>query len=416
MAIKVLETVYVYDADAGGIDGGIKGSVTVKIDTEANAGSGSIIVTANHSVTNVIYSSNRVRPVGDEYPNSPFFSTVGKKLVVKVADPTVFATITATDVVCDIANLKVSISHATRDDNGQIAVSASGTNGTKEFSINGGQTWQLSPNFYNLAPGIYEVVAADAERSCSVSQEVTVLNKIARPNDVQIVDIDVTNETGTELGDGSIAVTASGSNTPLYYSLWYGNNPVTIESQSSLFVDLPPGTYKVRVVDSENNYADRDNIVVLPFAGEPDEPIIPQRITEIKTVEIRDCEYGSPFFVSWLNILGGWDSWLFDRKQTYELEVSDMETYAPGYSDLSMLKGNLSTLRMKAKQVVTVGCEGELNSNIKGLAEIILSEKIYWYRDKANWNDRIEILPVPGSVNMSGHKIELSFALPDYYL
>lgn len=422
MAVRVLDTVYVYetqaDADAGT---NLNGYLQIKIDTEANLGDGAIVLAHNYTASPAYYGYRSFSTNGEEYPYSPFFSTAGKELKVTVEPPTTWAQIAASPVVCDIANLIVDVTPATRDDNGQIAISVDGTKGKKEYSIDNGLTWQASPNFYNLAPGLYDVVAADAARFCTISEQVQVLNQITRPNDVRINDIDITHETGFELGNGTITVDASGTNTPFTYIVWV-NEYKGWEQSSNYFVDIPPGTYSVTVIDSENNSVRRDNIIILPFEqSEPQDPVVPQRITELKTIEARDCQYGEEFFISWLNLLGGWDSWLFERKQVFEMESSDIVTFEKGYSDLSTMQGRSNMLKVKSRQVVTVGVEGELRSTCKALAEIMLSEKIYWYRDENNWKDRIEITPMPGSVKYTDTKsqkqsIELSFVLPDYYL
>lgn len=77
---------------------------------------------------------------------------------------------------------------------GSIKVSASGGNGTYEYSIDGGTTWQSEATFTGLEAGIYKVVARDAAHISNSSgvQEVTLVQK------------EISNNEG--LADGSYSV------------------------------------------------------------------------------------------------------------------------------------------------------------------------------------------------------------------
>lgn len=133
---------------------------------------------------------------------------------------------------------------------GTITIASStGGSGIYEFTINGGISWQRSGNFINLEPGTYDVRIRDASFPfCS-----TIINSsvsITQPASLS-ANVLFTNVSCKGRDDGTISITQpSGGQGSYEYSI---NGGLTWAS-SSLFTELKPSTYDVRIRDAVNPF------------------------------------------------------------------------------------------------------------------------------------------------------------------
>lgn len=142
--------------------------------------------------------------------------------------------------------------------NGSIAVAVNGGTTPFEYSKDGGSTWQLSNSFTGLAPGIYTVVVREQGRISCNSTQTFAVNQSAIGHSFTTA---VTNETVLGAGNGSIAVTVSGTGGPFTFSKDGG---VTYQS-GNVFTGLAPGTYTIVVRNAALNIL-AANATVLPGA------------------------------------------------------------------------------------------------------------------------------------------------------
>ena len=123
------------------------------------------------------------------------------------------------------------------------------------------------------------------------------------------------------------------------------------------------------------------------------------------------CVPDAPFYIRWINTMGGWDSWMFERREeTDDVEdVSSIQLHAANPTDTQ------TTVSLSASRTVTVG-EGLLSKDeYRALAALPRSPRIKWYNEElqawqtivvaegfsATWNSR----------NGFGD-VEFTFALP----
>ncbi len=123
------------------------------------------------------------------------------------------------------------------------------------------------------------------------------------------------------------------------------------------------------------------------------------------------CVPDAPFYIRWINTMGGWDSWMFERREeTDDVEdVSSIQLHAANPTDTQ------TTVSLSASRTVTVG-EGLLSKDeYRALAALPRSPRIQWYNEElqawqtivvaegfsATWNSR----------NGFGD-VEFTFALP----
>ena len=158
-------------------------------------------------------------------------------------------------------------------DNGTITITASGGEGTYQYSINDGYTWQDSPVFTDLHEGSYEVAISNGSETCEVSyiQAVTV-NAPAPPAEPNLT-INQISDCG--LTDGSITFNAiSGSE----YSIDGGETWGTATS----FDNLSAGTYEVM---ARNEDSTCEILVQTVNIVSPPQPTI----TNVSTSNPTDC-------------------------------------------------------------------------------------------------------------------------------
>lgn len=151
-------------------------------------------------------------------------------------------------------SITVAKTDATCSTNGTITVTASGGQGTYEYSINGGTTYQSSNVFTNVVPGTYSVISRIVGSGCpSAAQSVTI--NLINTLTMTVVKVDA-NCTG-----GSITITASSGTAPYQYSI---NGGTTYQSGNS-FTGLAGGTYNVVVRDAAT--CTRSQSVTLTFTN-----------------------------------------------------------------------------------------------------------------------------------------------------
>jgi len=124
---------------------------------------------------------------------------------------------------------------------GMIEVSAMSSTGTIQYSIDGGETWQLSNQFTGLPVSIYNVAVSYTSGECMVNYGVVTLSSADSP---MITDIEVADATLCNNPNGSINIVANGSD--LSFSIDFGNNFFA----NSFFDGLNPGPYTVFVRDN----------------------------------------------------------------------------------------------------------------------------------------------------------------------
>lgn len=122
---------------------------------------------------------------------------------------------------------------------GVLVITASGGAAPWQYSIDNGNTFQVSGSFNGLGSGTYNIVVEDAN-GCQTTDQIS-LNNLNGPS------ITGTGEVPPTCGatDGSINITANGGSAPLQYSIDGG----TTFQATGVFPNLGSGTYDIVVLD-----------------------------------------------------------------------------------------------------------------------------------------------------------------------
>ena len=145
---------------------------------------------------------------------------------------------------------------------GSITVSAASGTGTYEYSIDGGATFQSENTFNGLTVGTYNVLARNADGTCSSSSELTQLTAVGAPF---VEEPLATPLSACGANDGIIVITASQGSGNFEYSIDGGNTYVS----NNAFTSLGAGTYSVFVRNADGTCAVNAGIVELNATDSP---------------------------------------------------------------------------------------------------------------------------------------------------
>lgn len=139
-------------------------------------------------------------------------------------------------------------------------------------------------------------------------------------------------------------------------------------------------------------------------------PIAPFRFSEEKEVEYRTCVLSNPVMFVWKNLLGGWDYWLFQKRQTETLETETLGSFNKNYTRISDIK-NPSTERGKTGTSKIIYGANDLSISQKtGLKGLLLSNKVYILNQDGSINRDVKVLPGTFLLNNSS---SLEFQIED---
>lgn len=95
-------------------------------------------------------------------------------------------------------------------------------------------------------------------------------------------------------------------------------------------------------------------------------------VTEKKTIKIdRECKV-NPVFISWLNVYGGREHWLFSKVQTKGLITQNAGNFETYIVDLSETRGQITDISKNATPLLTVNCTCDIE-DIEGLKTLLYS-------------------------------------------
>lgn len=132
-----------------------------------------------------------------------------------------------------------------------------------------------------------------------------------------------------------------------------------------------------------------------------------------RNIEWR-CLPDAPFYIRWINRLGGRDHWMFGRRSVLQEQTDDEVFYEPFY-DLSEQAGQgQSVISLSAERVVTVGDEGIETSYFTPLKDVITSPLVEYYDDEVGKWLTVRVKDGRTTLNRedSLHGIELKLILP----
>ena len=127
------------------------------------------------------------------------------------------------------------------------------------------------------------------------------------------------------------------------------------------------------------------------------------------------CVPERPFYVRWLNMLGGVDYFMFSRQQKISPSVKSSSTYAPFIENPETADSNIKPYTLTTENTVTVGAEGLSSSDFLAISEMPFSPLIEWWSEKLSRWVRLSVSKFDGThyTRPETKSVEISFTLPD---
>ena len=91
------------------------------------------------------------------------------------------------------------------------------------------------------------------------------------------------------------------------------------------------------------------------------------------------CLPDNPFYVRWINDMGGWDYWMFSVRQSIDNSISDTVEFKPYCDDLSEANSAVSIIHLIPKKTITAGAEQLTENEFDVISRLIYSPKIQFY-------------------------------------
>jgi hypothetical protein len=180
--------------------------------------------------------------------------------------------------------------------NGTITVIGQG-NDALEYSIDGGQNWQMNNVFESLMAGTYQVKIRNISGTCEMGGESIQLSEPELP---LINNVGSSNPTDCGAQDGTIQINASGGSGAYAFSIDGGNS----WQPEPLFQNLPEGLYEVIIINNDGTCG----FVSYGQSIELTDPIAPELLS-IEPLNPSDCGLEDGFITA--QVSGGIQSYQY---------------------------------------------------------------------------------------------------------
>lgn len=126
------------------------------------------------------------------------------------------------------------------------------------------------------------------------------------------------------------------------------------------------------------------------------------------------CKPSNPFYVRWINQLGGVDYYMFARQQKHQPQVKSVSVYSPFVENPLYARTNRKAYAMDTENVVTVGAELLNETDFNALRWLAFARKIEHYDETLGKWISLSVSKFDGSFNTKAdtHTVEVTFSLP----
>lgn len=135
-------------------------------------------------------------------------------------------------------------------------------------------------------------------------------------------------------------------------------------------------------------------------------------------IDNMSCTPTNPFYVRWVNQMGGYDYWMFGRRQVLTNKTENKKVFYPYVTDIKEVQTTKELYRFDVSESVVVGAEQLHNEDFEPLRKIIFSPLVEWYNEKTKRWTIITVADYDFEYNTakSCQDIEITFNLPDKQL
>lgn len=129
---------------------------------------------------------------------------------------------------------------------------------------------------------------------------------------------------------------------------------------------------------------------------------------------VRACIPAQPFYIRWVNDLGGVEYHMFARQQKRQPSVKSISTFAPYVGDTLTARSNLKAYAIATENAITVGCTILTDREHEALIRMPMSPLIEWYNIETGRWIRLNVSKFDGSyfTKTESKSFEVTFSLP----
>lgn len=99
------------------------------------------------------------------------------------------------------------------------------------------------------------------------------------------------------------------------------------------------------------------------------------RVTEIKQIKFSHQCYDNPIYLSWLNVYGGREYWLFGKVQDKGVNTSVNDTFEPIVNDITNARGYFEESSRNATPTITLYANLDIE-DIEGVKTVLYSANV----------------------------------------
>lgn len=141
-------------------------------------------------------------------------------------------------------------------------------------------------------------------------------------------------------------------------------------------------------------------------------PIAPFRFSEEKEIEYRNCVLRNPMYLTWKNLLGGWDYWMFEKTQIESFDSETLGSFQVDYTKISDLTNPKTERGKTGRSRLLLGANGLNDDQKNALKGLLISNKVYILNQDATVNRQIIVTPGTFLIKISD-TIEFEIQEPD---
>lgn len=262
-----------------------------------------------------------------------------------------------------------------------------------EYSFDNGTTWVTNNSASNLSPDTYYIKVRLTNSGCPSYPATVIINNPPQAPDAPVIVINQPVSCANPFG--SITVTSPADQYSFDNGATYGNNPVSAM--------LGPGTYEVRIKNTDNCESDATTAVIIPPTDYPEAPLLtllqPDCTNPNGTITIDSpaSEYSFDNGVSWIgnasmnNLMPG----------TYNIKIkNDMGCISEATTGVLIPFADFTALPIAAPQTFCI-------QDNATLADVVINgQDIKWYDAITGGNILVETTPLDNTFYYASQTID----------
>jgi hypothetical protein len=210
-----------------------------------------------------------------------------------------------------------------------------------------------------------------------------------------------------------VSYLSNGRNAVVYFD-WVREHEGSI-NKPHFSIDIPDGVGLVEVVNVPivalgNNSGEN----ILDNGGRKIMVVNPRGTVRVERALLDSCVPSNPFYVRWINPLGGFDYWMFYQNQLYGRKVKTLTTMMPAIDDIERARYVEREVDKEVDNSVFVGAGNLTDREYEALLTVATAPLVEWWdRELETW---IRIYVASGDFENgtwdTKKEIELEFTLP----